>query len=95
MKNLLVEIKKEVDLSWNTANALTLDKIEAFEKRYDQILEDGFKEDSIANSKSYSKKKVKKSTSLNLLNRLSGYKKLIGSLIISSILFTSPSVFFL
>ena len=77
LKNLLIEIKKEVDLSWNTANALTLDKIEAFEKRYDQILEDGFKEDYIANSKSYSKKKAKKSTSLNLLNRLSGYKNQI------------------
>jgi transposase len=31
MKNLLLEIKKEVDLSWNTSNALTLDKIESFE----------------------------------------------------------------
>ena len=77
MKNLLIEIKKEVDSTWNTANALTLDKIEAFEKRYDQILEDGFKEDYIANSKLYSEKKVKKSTSLNLLNRLSGYKNQI------------------
>lgn len=38
MKNILIEIKKEVDLFWNTANALTLDKIEAFEKRYEQIL---------------------------------------------------------
>ena len=74
MKNLLIEIKKEVDLYWDTANALTLDKIEAFEKRYARILEDGFKEDYIANSESYSKKKVKKSISLNLLNRLSGYK---------------------
>ena len=64
-------------LSWNTANALTLDKIEVFEKRYDQILEDGFKEDYIANNKSYSKKKAKKSTSLNLLNGLSGYKNQI------------------
>lgn len=74
MKKLLVEIKKEVDLSYNIANALTLDKIEAFEKRYAQILEDGFKEDYIANSKEYSEKKVRKSTSLNLLNRLSGYR---------------------
>lgn len=79
MKNLLIEIKKEVDLNWNTANALTLDKIEAFEKRYTQILEDGFKEDYIANSETYSKKKVKKSTSLNLLNRLSAYKNEILS----------------
>lgn len=74
MKNLLIEIKKEVDLYWNTANALTLDKIEAFEERYVQILENGFKEDYIANSESYLKKKSKKSNSLNLLNRLSGYK---------------------
>ena len=79
MKNLLIEIKKEVDLNWNTANALTLDKIETFEKRYTQILEDGFKEDYIANSETYAKKKVKKSTSLNLLNRLSAYKNEILS----------------
>lgn len=74
MKNLLLEIKKEVDLNYNTANALTLDKIEAFEKRYAQILEDGFKEDYISNAKSYSEEKAKNSTSLNLLNRLSGQK---------------------
>ena len=55
-------------------NSLTLDKIEAFEKRYTQILDDGFKEDYIANNEAYYKKKVKKSTSLNLLNRLSAYK---------------------
>ncbi|MGL4914619.1 MAG: IS66 family transposase [Romboutsia sp.] len=77
MKKLLVEIKRNVDLSYNTANALTLDKIEVFEKRYDEILKDGFKEDNIANSEEYSKKKVKKSTSLNLLNRLAGYKSQI------------------
>lgn len=77
MKNLLIEIKKEVDLSWNIANALTLDKIEAFENRYAQILKDGFNEDYIINVESYSKKKVKKSTSLNPLNRLSGYKNQI------------------
>lgn len=75
MKNLLTEIKKEVDLNWNTANALTLDKIEVFEKRYTQILDDGFKEDYITNSESYAKKKAKKSTSLNLLNRLSAYRQ--------------------
>ncbi|QAA33554.1 IS66 family transposase [Clostridium manihotivorum] len=77
MKNLLTEIKKEVDLNWNIANALTLDKIEAFEERYTQILNDGFKEDYIANSESYAKKKAKKSTSLNLLNRLSTYREQI------------------
>ena len=69
----------EIDLNWNTVNALTLDKIEAFEKRYTQILEDGFKENYIANNETYAKKKVKKSTSLNLLNRLSAYKNEILS----------------
>lgn len=73
MKELLIDIKKEVDSTYNDANAVTLDKIEAFENRYSQILEDGFKEDYIINSDAYSKKKVKKSTSLNLLNRLSIY----------------------
>jgi transposase len=47
-------------LSWDAANALTLDKIEAFEKRYAKILEDGFSKDYIPNSKLYSKNKVKK-----------------------------------
>lgn len=79
MKNLLIEIKKEVDLNWNIANALTLDKIEAFEKGYAQVLEDGFKEDYAANIETYARKKVKKSTSLNLLNRLSAYKNEILS----------------
>lgn len=59
MKNLLIEIKKEVDLNWNIDNALTLDKIEVFEKRYTQILDDGFKEDYIANSETYSNKERK------------------------------------
>ena len=77
MKKLLIEIKKEVDLNWNTANALTSDKIEAFEKRYTKLLKDGFDEDYIANSELYDEKKVKRSTSLNLLNRLSAYKEQI------------------
>lgn len=77
MKSLLVEIKKAVDSSCTHANTLTLDETETFEKRYDEILEKGFKEDYNLNLKLYSKKKVKKSTSLNLLNRLSGYKNQI------------------
>ncbi len=79
MKNLLLEIKENVDLSYSKANALALNKIEAFEKRYSQILRDGFDEDYAINIEAYSKKKVKKSTSLNLLNRVSGYKEQILS----------------
>lgn len=79
MKKLLIEIKKEVDLNWNVANTLTLDKTETFEERYDKILKDGFDEDHSANWKLYSEKKVKKSTSLNLLNRLSAHKEEILS----------------
>jgi transposase len=79
MKKLLIEIKKEVDSNWNTANSLSLDKTEAFEERYTKILKDGFVEDYNANRKLYSEEKVKKSTSLNLLNRLSSHKEEILS----------------
>jgi len=79
MKKLLIEIKKEVDSNWNTANSLTLDKTEAFEERYAKILKDGFVEDYNANRKLYSEEKVKRSTSLNLLNRLSAHKEEILS----------------
>lgn len=68
------ELKNEVDLNWNTDNALKLDKIEAFEERSSKILEDGFKEDYIKNSETYSKKKAKKSTSLNLIPRFLVFK---------------------
>lgn len=74
MKNLLIEIKKEVDLHYNTANALPLDKIEAFEKAYDEILKSALDEDYSKNIEIYSAEKVKKSVSLNLINRLIGYK---------------------
>lgn len=77
MKNLLLEIKKEVDLNWNIKTPLPLDKIEDFETKYDKILKAGFDEDYAKNIELYSKKKVKKSISLNLLNRLSGYKEQI------------------
>lgn len=59
LKNILIKIKKEVDLNWNAANALTLNKIETFEERYAKILEDGFKEYYAANIETYSRKKVK------------------------------------
>ena len=77
MKNLLLEIKKEVDLNWNIKTPLPLDKIEDFETKYDKILKAGFDEDYDKNIKLYSEKKVKKSVSFNLLNRLSGYKEQI------------------
>lgn len=75
MKKLLIEIKKEVDSNWNTANALTLDITEVFEGRYAKIIKDGFAEDYNANRKLCAKKKVKRSTSLNLLNRLSAHEE--------------------
>ncbi|WP_286161301.1 IS66 family transposase [Clostridium sp. KNHs214] len=74
MKDLLLEIKKEVDLANDKHNALPLNKIQDFESKYDEILKAGFNEDYAKNVELYSKKKVKKSVSLNLLNRLSGYK---------------------
>lgn len=77
MKNLLLEIKKEVELSWGALNALPLDKIKDFETKYDKILKAGFDEDYAKNIELYSGEKVKRSVSLNLLNRLSGYRKQI------------------
>lgn len=77
MKELLIEIKKEVDLHYNTANALPLDKIEAFEKTYDEILKSALDEDYSKNIEVYSQPKVKKSVSLNLINRLAGYNEQI------------------
>lgn len=72
--HILREIKKEVDAHYNTANALPLDKIESFEKTYDEILKIALDEDYSKNIEAYSKEKVKKSVSLNLINRLIGYK---------------------
>jgi len=77
MKNLLLEIKKEVDLTKDKHNTLPVDKIQNFESKYDEILKAGFNEDYAKNTEVYSKKKVKNSVSLNLLNRLSGYKEQI------------------
>lgn len=77
MKDLLIEIKKEVDLISNNYNVLPLDKIQDFEARYNKILKAGFDEDYAKNIELYSQKKVKRSLSLNLLNRLSGYKEQI------------------
>lgn len=77
MKNLLLEIKNEVDLIKEKHNALHLDKIQDFESKYDEIVKAGIDEDYAKNIELYSKKKVKKSVSLNLLNRLSGYKEQI------------------
>ena len=54
---------------------LPFHKIEDFEIKYDKILKAGFNEDYAKNIELYSKKKVRKSISLNLLNRLSGYKE--------------------
>lgn len=77
MKNLLLEIKKEVDLAREKHNTLPSDKIQDLESKYDKILKAGLDEDYAKNIELYSKEKVKKSVSLNLLNRLSGYKEQI------------------
>lgn len=74
MKDLLIKIKSHVDTNFNTANALELNEIRAFEQKYNDILKQGFSEDYRINIEEYSKAKPKRSTSLNLLNRLSGYK---------------------
>ena len=75
MKNLLLEIKKAVDLAREKHNTLPSDKIQDFESRYDKILKAGLDEDYSKNVELYSKEKIKKSASLDLLNRLSGNRK--------------------
>ncbi len=76
-KNLLIQIKKEIDVNWNAETVLSLAKIHNFEAKYDETLKAGFEEDYAKNIELYSQKKVKRSVSLNLLNRLSGYKSQI------------------
>jgi transposase/regulator of replication initiation timing len=75
MKDLMVEIKNQVDNNSGTANALVLDRIKYYEEVYDTILREGLEEDFLKNIDIYSNRKRKKSTSLKLLNRLSMYKK--------------------
>lgn len=70
MKKLLLEIKSEVDKAFPDANALTLDRIMLFEEKYDTILKSGQEEDFKLNFDSKTKK-VKKSKSKALLERLS------------------------
>lgn len=74
MKDLLIEIKREVDLIFNNYHALPINRLQDFEAKYDKILNAGFDEDYSKNIELYSQKKVKRSVSLNLLNRLCGYK---------------------
>lgn len=73
MKKLLVKIKLEVDISYPGANALTLDKISLYEEDYNKIVRSGQEEDFILNFDSETKK-VKKSKSKPLLERLSLHK---------------------
>lgn len=74
MKSILLEIKNEVDNISLVYNALPLDKILNYENKYDEIVKAGLKEDYARNIELYSTSR-KKSKSLNLLNRLSLYKK--------------------
>jgi transposase len=76
MKKLLLDIKSEVDKTSSLANALIIDRIIHYEKKYDAIvkigLEEDFKQVIISNTEKPSRKKSK---SGNLLNRLSLYKQ--------------------
>jgi len=66
--------KKEVDGLLDTESALSIDRIHHFETMYEEILKVGLEEDYVKNIELYSQKKIKRSVSLNLLNRLSGYR---------------------
>lgn len=73
MKLLLLDIKSEVDKAPLNANALTLDRIIFYEKKYDSIVLQGKEEDFKLNYDSKAGK-TKKSKSKPLLERLSLHK---------------------
>lgn len=72
MKKLLLKIKSDVDAASSYSNALVLEKIIDYEKKYDEIIERGLLEDYKNNPVNEANKKTsrKKSKSRNLLERL-------------------------
>jgi transposase len=73
MKELLLDIKSEVDKAFGNANALTLDKIIKYEEQYDSIIKFGQDEDFKLNFDSKTCKRSN-SKSKSLLERLSLHK---------------------
>ena len=73
MKQLLLNIKSEVDETYGRANVLSIDKITKYENQYNLIIKAGQEEDFKLNFDSKTEKR-KNSTSKSLLERLSLHK---------------------
>ena len=73
MKELLLDIKSEVDKTFDNANALNLSKVIRYEEQYDSIIKVGQEEDFKLNFDSKTGKR-KNSKSKGLLERLSLHK---------------------
>ncbi|MTK11062.1 MAG: transposase, partial [Clostridiaceae bacterium] len=73
MKQLLLDIKSEVDEAFGRANALSPDRITKYEKKYDLIIDAGKEEDFKQNFDSKTGKR-KNSSSKSLLGRLALHK---------------------
>jgi len=72
MTDLLLEIKKTVDIKKLTTDKLEQNKIDGFKKRYDKIIKAGLGQNPIAKVRDKTKKRgrIKQSKAKNLLDRL-------------------------
>ena len=75
MATLLVEIKKEVDQSPIDARSLPQQRLEQFDRRYEEILQAGFKVNHPPEPPPKKKGKPKQSPPKNLLDRLQEHKE--------------------
>lgn len=75
MTDLLIEVKKEVDSEKNAGNGhLDISQVNAFERTYDKILQEGFKVNPPPEKQSGKRGKTKQSPPGNLLDRLKSHK---------------------
>ena len=77
MIDCLLDIKLAVDVAKNTTDTLFKEQIQKFEQRYQDILDEGYKENPLPKKKSNKKKRGrrKKSKARNLLERLDEHRK--------------------
>ena len=77
MIECLVDIKKAVDGAKGSTDTLFKEQIQKFEQRYQNILDEGYKENPLPKKKSNRKKRgrQKKSKARNLLERLDNHRK--------------------
>ena len=75
MSRCLIDIKEEVDCVRQFSDHLDPEKIEAYEARYDKIIEDGLKRNPPPSKEPGKRGRVKQSPPKNLLDRLKEHKQ--------------------